>query len=259
MLGNFIVLTYVTYSFIYGSATGNAEHIAKDLGKSINEKLVSSSFTDATVLELNHFKRKKLFESWSTPPEDDTKYNKHALVVVCSTTGNGDAPENAGRFVRFIKKSPPTTLSNKPMEHVAYAVLGLGDTNYDQFCESGKVIDKKLHDWGGTRAKPVACADEATGLEETVEPWQDSVLGALEVACSSASTSASVADSNAGEVKMDEIKETQDATTTLPEQLNEKLVVAAKEAPDTKKKKIAKKTKTVSKIHQAPLPYHHYD
>jgi sulfite reductase alpha subunit-like flavoprotein len=213
-------------TILYGSATGNAEHIAKDLGKSINEKLVSSCFTDATVLELNHFKRKKLFESWSNPPDNDTKYNKHALVVVCSTTGNGDAPENAGRFVRFIKKSPPTTLSNKPMEHVAYAVLGLGDTNYDQFCESGKVIDKKLHDWGGTRAKPVACADEATGLEETVEPWQDSVLGALEVACSA---SASVADSNANKGKMEEIKGTQDATTTLPEQLNKKLVVAATE------------------------------
>ena len=110
-------------TILYGSATGNAEHIAKDLGESINEKKLSScAFTSATVLEMDQFKRKKLFESWSSPPEDDN-YTKHALVVVCSTTGNGDAPENAGRFVRFIKRKPPTTLSGAPMEHVAYAVL----------------------------------------------------------------------------------------------------------------------------------------
>mmetsp|Transcript_8275 Transcript_8275/g.12063 ORF Transcript_8275/g.12063 Transcript_8275/m.12063 type:complete len:1039 (-) Transcript_8275:1542-4658(-) len=209
-------------TILYGSATGNAEHIAKDLGESINEKKISScAFTSATVLELDQFKRKKLFESWSSPPEDgDSKYTKHALVVVCSTTGNGDAPENAGRFVRFVKRKPPTTLSDAPMEHVAYSVLALGDTNYDKFCESGQLIDKKLKEWGGTRAMPVACADEATGLEATVEPWVEEVLGKLEATCAASA-------GGGGEEKKDD---TVDATTTLPEQLDQKLVVAEETA-----------------------------
>eukprot|EP00581_Thalassiosira_minuscula_P010294 CAMPEP_0183710752 /NCGR_PEP_ID=MMETSP0737-20130205/6412_1 /TAXON_ID=385413 /ORGANISM="Thalassiosira miniscula, Strain CCMP1093" /LENGTH=299 /DNA_ID=CAMNT_0025939087 /DNA_START=116 /DNA_END=1011 /DNA_ORIENTATION=+ len=184
-------------TILYGSATGNAEHIAKDLGKTINESAKgisnaasSSSFSSADVMEMNMFKRKKLMESWVQPPtteEGDIK--KHALILVCSTTGNGDAPENAGRFVRFIKKPPPSTLTStaanpsSPLENVAYAVLGLGDTNYDQFCGSAKLVDKKMSDWGAQRAVPLACADEATGLEATVEPWLDGVLEGLEKAC----------------------------------------------------------------------------
>ena len=52
----------------------------------------------------------------------------------------------------------------------------MGDTNYDQFCQSAKTVDTKLSLLGGTRAKALGKADEATGLEETVEPWINSVI-----------------------------------------------------------------------------------
>jgi sulfite reductase alpha subunit-like flavoprotein len=51
-------------------------------------------------------------------------------------------------------------------------VLGLGDTNYDKFCHMGKSIDKRLGELGGNRVLSLACADEATNLEETVEAWK---------------------------------------------------------------------------------------
>ena len=61
--------------------------------------------------------------------------------------------------------------------------MGLGDTNYDQFCESGKIIDKKLKELGGSRVKDIACADEGTGLEEVVDPWVGSILELLVESC----------------------------------------------------------------------------
>lgn len=57
-------------------------------------------------------------------------------------------------------------------ESLKYAVLGLGDTNYDKFCHMGKSIDKRVQELGGQRILPLCCADEATGLEETVEKWK---------------------------------------------------------------------------------------
>ena len=56
-----------------------------------------------------------------------------------------------------------------------FAVLGLGDTNYDKFCYMGKTIDKRLEELGGVRCLALACADEATGLEETVEAWKTAI------------------------------------------------------------------------------------
>ena len=181
------VLSTMHVTILYGSETGNAESIAKDLGKSINEAATEAAFTTADVFEMNQFKRKKLMETWVASPANGMA--RHALIVVCSTTGNGDAPENAGRFVRFIKKPVPESLSKgcadptKPLTNVVYATLGLGDTNYDQFCASGKLLDRKLNEWGAVRALPLVCADEATGLDSAVEPFLNSVLDGLARAC----------------------------------------------------------------------------
>lgn len=166
---------------LYGSATGNAEQIAKDLASTYETILGNPDsktfFPSVVCCECDQFK-KKCLPTWEEQPPAGTK---HGVILVASTTGNGDAPENAGRFMRYIKRKQ--TIEAQPFRHVQYAVLGLGDTNYDQFCNTGKTIDKKLAELGGKRAMPLACADEATGLEDVVEPWVDSVLMEITNAC----------------------------------------------------------------------------
>jgi len=157
---------------LYGSATGNAEHIAKDLAS----KPVPSGFDKIVCEPLDKFK--KFHDTWVQPPASTNAH--HGIIIVASTTGNGDAPENASRFVRFIKrKGTPTDL----FQHCAFSVLGLGDTNYDQFCETGKLLDRKMRELGGHRAMNLACADEATGLEDVVEPWTKNVFAQISKAC----------------------------------------------------------------------------
>ena len=62
---------------------------------------------------------------------------------------------------------------------VPFAVLGLGDSNYDKFCLMGKSIDRRIGELGGARLIDLQCADEAVGLEETVEKWKSAVFRAL--------------------------------------------------------------------------------
>jgi sulfite reductase alpha subunit-like flavoprotein len=168
---------------LYGSATGNAEQIAKDLAATYETMIqnpdAKTHFPSVVCCELDQFKR-KCASTWEKPPPDQTTQKKHGLLIVASTTGNGDAPENANRFVRLIsrKGTPDTTF-----QHVAFAVLGLGDTNYDQFCNTGRILDKKITALGGTRVKQLACADEATGLEQVVDPWTESILQDISRAC----------------------------------------------------------------------------
>ena len=171
---------------MYGSATGNAEHIAKDLAATFRSLLANPDadtfFSEVICCELDQYKKKDCQTIWDQAPSHPQV--KHGLLLVASTTGNGDAPENASRFVRFIKRK--TTVASQPFANVAYAVLGLGDTNYDQFCQTGKTLDQKLALLGGTRVAPLVCADEGTGsLEDAVDPWTASILLQMIQACRS--------------------------------------------------------------------------
>jgi len=193
---------------LYGSATGNAEHIAKDLaaayGQRIKLKNVKNQsadgdaghyFDSVVCCEADQFK-KKCLPIWEQDPAKLRQQQRYyGVLVVASTTGNGDAPENCSRFVRWMKRKP--TAASQPMKHCAFAVLGLGDTNYDQFCHNGKTIDRKLEELGGCRAQPIACADEATGLEDVVEPWKETIFSVISRACFSIH-SAMVDDHNMG-------------------------------------------------------------
>ena len=71
---------------LYGSQTGNAESIANEFYKKCEEKRIPSKFQT-----LNSIKKV------------DMKDKASLLVVVISTTGNGDSPENSEAFWRSIK------------------------------------------------------------------------------------------------------------------------------------------------------------
>lgn len=173
---------------LYGSATGNAESIAKDLA-SKHSSNPPSPFTSVICCEANAFK-KKCIPIWekqppvtpvthvTPPPNVQNLY--YGVIIIMSTTGNGDAPENASRFVRYLKKKP--TIDSQPMKHTCFAVLGLGDSNYDKFCAAGELVDRKMGECGGLRVRKLAKADEATGLEDVVEEFVDAVVAQVALA-----------------------------------------------------------------------------
>jgi len=159
-------------SILYGSATGNSEHIAKKLAERCSASPPSSCppfYSTVICGPLDDYKKKH--KHWD---KDPGSVSHNPVLIVCATTGNADPPENAGRFCRYIKRK--NTIESKPLTKVSYSVLALGDTNYDVFCATGKFIDKKMGECGGTRAMKLALADEATGLEDDVEPWLQHVV-----------------------------------------------------------------------------------
>ncbi|NXF37846.1 MTRR reductase, partial [Nyctibius bracteatus] len=111
------------------------------------------------------------------------KYNleteKDPVVIVISTTGTGDPPDTARKFV---KKIQDTTLPPDHFSHLQYGLLGLGDSEYTFFCNGGKTVDRRLQELGAQHFYDTGLADDCVGLELVVDPWIDGLWPALEKA-----------------------------------------------------------------------------
>ena len=145
----------------YGSQTGNAKEIAQDVFEKLQEMDVT-----ARLSALNDW------EKWDPTLAKGTEL----LICVISTTGNADAPDNCVKFHRFLKRKAHAADMLKGLH---FAVLGLGDTNYNEFCYMGRWLDERLDGLGAKRFRPLGCADEATGLEDVVEPWCEALYPAV--------------------------------------------------------------------------------
>jgi sulfite reductase alpha subunit-like flavoprotein len=88
------MLTYRAVYVLYGSQTGNAESIAKDISEKLNSENVPALCSD-----LNAVKGKALKEL------------AFCMIIVCATTGNGDAPENANDWWRTVKLRSAVSIS----------------------------------------------------------------------------------------------------------------------------------------------------
>ncbi|XP_071409764.1 methionine synthase reductase isoform X1 [Pithys albifrons albifrons] len=111
------------------------------------------------------------------------KYNleteKDPVVIVISTTGTGDPPDTARKFV---KKIQDTTLPPDHFTHLQYGLLGLGDSEYMFFCNGGKTVDRRLQELGAQHFYDTGLADDCVGLELVVDPWIDGLWLALKKA-----------------------------------------------------------------------------
>lgn len=212
---------------LYGSATGNAEFIAKDLASKCSAN-VPKPFTNVICCEGNAFK-KKCLPIWEKAPSDESL--KYGTIVVISTTGNGDAPENASRFTRYFKRK--NTIEAKPLSHVAFSVLALGDSNYDKFCAAGELVNRKFVECGATRVQQIAMADEGTGLEDVVEKFVNNIIPIMVEACQKTESLNAVKQENDGgkEEKKEEIEEVN---------LTEKVESNSSEIPEKNNKSISK-------------------
>eukprot|EP00750_Incisomonas_marina_P031694 INCI8280.1.p1 GENE.INCI8280.1~~INCI8280.1.p1 ORF type:complete len:704 (+),score=104.31 INCI8280.1:184-2112(+) len=138
----------------FGSQTGCAQSIAAQLFADLRSKVGGAGLQ---LSELNPW-RSKLDEFAKIP----------FVMIICSTTGAGDAPDNADRFWRAIRKR---TMKPDTFSSLQYAVLALGDTNYDHFCQAGKRLHKRFKALGASCFHELTLADDAVGIEDQVDPW----------------------------------------------------------------------------------------
>nr|XP_004670696.2 methionine synthase reductase isoform X2 [Jaculus jaculus] len=148
------------FLLLYATQRGQAKAIAEE----ISEQAASHGFSAD-------------LHCVSESDKYDLKAETAPLVVVVSTTGTGDPPDTARKFVKEIQDK---TLPADFFAHLRYGLLGLGDSEYAYFCNGGKVIDKRLQELGAQHFYDTGYADDCVGLELVVEPWIAGLWAALQ-------------------------------------------------------------------------------
>ncbi|NTZ91711.1 diflavin oxidoreductase [Agrobacterium tumefaciens] len=117
-------------NILVGTQTGNAEALAMDIAAAARVQAmqpVVTALDDVSMDSLSSMKR---------------------VIVVTSTYGEGEMPDNAQLFWEAL-----ATDAAPRLDEMNFAVLALGDTGYDGFCQAGKLIDTRFEQLGGRRMK----------------------------------------------------------------------------------------------------------
>lgn len=141
-------------TILYGSQTGNAQGLARKFGKLLEGAGHQVNISSMNDVKPNHIKK--------------IQY----LLILTSTHGEGEPPDNALSFHEFLhgKRAPR-------LEDVHFSVLSLGDSSYEFFCQTGKELDVRLEELGGKRLYSRADCD--LDYDEPAAAWMEGVLLSL--------------------------------------------------------------------------------
>lgn len=143
-----------TLTILYASQTGNAKGVASQL-----EKSAKAAGINVVLKNTADYKAKAL-------------KNETHLLIVASTNGEGEPPDDAIEFHEFLlgKKAPK-------LPNLSYSVLALGDSSYEFFCQTGKEFDERLQVLGAKQVAPRVDCD--VDYDSDSEAWTLSIVESL--------------------------------------------------------------------------------
>lgn len=143
-----------TLTVLYGSQTGNGRGIAEELMHSASSRGMTANLVSLADYKPANIKRESF------------------VILVISTHGEGDPPDDAELFHEFLLSDKAPKLRN-----LKYSVLALGDSSYVSFCQTGRELDTRLKALGAEQLLPIVECDLDYGVPAS--RWADQVLEAL--------------------------------------------------------------------------------
>ena len=140
-------------TILYVSETGNSKKIAGDLALKIK-----SAGGKAKLKAMEQYRFVDLVKEKN-------------LVLITSTHGEGEIPENGKAFYNYLIAEKPN------LSGLKYAILALGDSNYPLFCEAGKIFDVEFKKLLAKEFAPKLDLD--LDFEDFISDWQEQILQGL--------------------------------------------------------------------------------
>ncbi|AXY00170.1 assimilatory sulfite reductase (NADPH) flavoprotein subunit [Vibrio alfacsensis] len=147
-------------SIIFASQTGNAKGVAEALEQEARAEGIAVELFDAS-----DYKGKNLAKETH-------------VIIVASTNGEGESPDNAIELHEFLQSKKAPKLPN-----LQYAVIALGDSSYEFFCQTGKDFDAYLSKLGAKAF--IERIDCDVDYEASAAEWRKQALEQVKEALSS--------------------------------------------------------------------------
>ncbi|OYX16695.1 MAG: sulfite reductase [NADPH] flavoprotein, alpha-component [Sphingomonadales bacterium 32-67-7] len=141
-------------TILYGTETGNAAELARALAIAAQDKGLA-----CTLADMADYKVRQLAQ------EQD-------VLIIVSTYGEGDPPQPATGFFEFVEGRKAAKL-----EGVRFAVLALGDSTYEYYCQAGKRLDQRFAELGARRLRDRVDCD--VDYEEPAAGWTSAIVEQL--------------------------------------------------------------------------------
>lgn len=138
-------------NILYGTQTGNAEGVANEAAALAKARGFAPNIQELDAIDMTALAAME------------------TVIVVISTYGEGEMPDNAHIFWEALSASTAPRLEN-----LSYGILALGDTSYDYFCQAGKMLDTRFEQLGATRLG--ARVDCDVDYEDAATAWLDQTM-----------------------------------------------------------------------------------
>ena len=142
-----------TINVIYATQTGNS--------------LLAAELVEE---ELTSFQFKVNLQSISEFNFVDNATESSINIFIVSTTGYGEIPTSMRTFWKLILNK---SLEDDFLENMNYTIFGLGDSSYEKFNLTSKMLDKRLEQLGAMKFFPIGLGDDQHdfGWEGEFDPW----------------------------------------------------------------------------------------
>lgn len=148
-------------TILFGSQTGTGENLAKKAAKLAATRGFAPTVLDAAAADVPRLAA------------------SGALLVITSTYGDGEPPDNAKSLLSSLR-----SLNGAQLTNVRFSVCGLGDTNYAKFCQCAKDFDAALARLGATRVHDRVDCD--LDYEGPFQSWLEKSLTNLSASANTA-------------------------------------------------------------------------
>lgn len=152
-------------SVVFASQTGTAEGFARGIASQLKSQYGGSN--SIRVMDTSEYNMNEYLSC------------ERLVIFLVATFGEGGPPDSAVELFSWLQEVQSGNVTID-LSNVKYAVFGLGNKNYEKFCEMGRLVDSCLSRLGASAIIPLGLGDASEQINVDFENWATNLLFGIE-------------------------------------------------------------------------------